>query len=412
MSSVDDRTTAGAAELDARDPLAGYRDRFVAADDASIGAYLDGNSLGRPLRVTRDRLASFLDDAWGRRLIRGWDELWMAQPQAVGDRIGGVALGAAAGQTVVGDSTSVLLYKLIRAAVDTGADRDEIVIDRANFPTDRFIVEGIAAERGLTVRWLDPEPTAGVRAGDVRAAVGERTALVVLSHVAFRSGFLADLPAITQAAHDAGALVLWDLCHSVGVVPMQLDAAGVDLAVGCTYKYLNGGPGAPAFAYVAARLHDRLQQPIWGWIGADEPFAMADRYRPAGGIRRFLSGTPSILGLQPMTDMLDLIATAGMPAIREKSVALTEFAIRLVDDLLVPLGATLASPRDAAERGSHVTVNHPRFAGIIARLWERGVIPDFRPPDGLRLGLSPLSTSFAEVESGIDAIAGELRSES
>lgn len=405
MSSVED---VRVGELDASDPLADYRGRFIAADDSAIVAYLDGNSLGRPLQVTRDRLASFLDHAWGRRLIRGWDELWMAQPEAVGDRIGEVALGAAAGQTVVGDSTSVLLYKLIRAAVDARPGRDEIVIDRANFPTDRFIVEGIAAERGLGIRWLGPDSAGGVRADDVREVVGERTALVVLSHVAFRSGFLADLPAITEEAHRAGALVLWDLCHSVGVVPMSLDADDVDLAVGCTYKYLNGGPGAPAFAYVAGRLHESLQQPIWGWIGADEPFAMAERYRPAAGVRRFLSGTPSILGLQPMTDMLDLIADAGLPAIRSKSVALTEFAIRLVDEKLAPLGATLATPRAAAERGSHVTVNHPGFSAVIGRLWDRGVIPDFRPPDGLRLGLSPLSTSFAEVERGIDAIAGEL----
>ena len=401
-------TELSAAELDAADPLAGYRSRFLGADDPAVVAYLDGNSLGRPVAATRERLAAFVEQAWGRRLIRGWDETWMAGPQQLGDRIGAVALGAAAGQTVIGDSTSVLLYKLIRAAVDLDPARDEIVIDRANFPTDRFLVEGIAAERGLTIRWLDPAADAGLRPAEVAAVVGPRTALVVASHVAFRSGFLADLPAITRVAHDAGALVLWDLCHSAGVVPTDLDADDVDLAVGCTYKYLNGGPGSPAFGYVAERWQGRLRQPIWGWIGAHEPFAMADAYRPADGIRRFLTGTPSVIGMQPIADMLDLIAEAGLPAIRAKSVALTEFALRLVDDRLAPLGATPASPRDAAERGSHVTVDHPAAGSAIGRLWDRGVIPDFRPPDGLRLGLSPLSTSFAEVEHGIDAIAEEL----
>lgn len=397
-----------AAALDGADPLAGFRSRFIAADDPAIVAYLDGNSLGRPLRVTRDRLADFLDEGWGRRLIRGWDDGWLTDPQLLGDRIGAVLLGAAPGQIVVADSTSVLLYKLIRAAVDARPDRDEIVIDRANFPTDRFIVEGIVAERGRTVRWLHPQPDAGVRVADVAAAVGDRTAVVVLSHVAYRSGHLADAAAITDVGHAAGALVLWDLCHSVGVVPTELDAWGVDLAVGCTYKYLNGGPGSPAFAYVATALQDRLRQPIWGWIGADDPFAMADEYRPATGIRRYLTGTPPVLGMQPIKDMLGLIAEAGLPAIRAKSLALTEFAMQLVDDRLAPFGATVASPRAAEHRGSHVTVNHPRFATVIDALWKRGVIPDFRPPDGLRLGLSPLSTSFAEVEAGIGVIADEL----
>jgi kynureninase len=397
-----------AGYLDEVDPLAGFRSRFVAADDPSIAAYLDGNSLGRPLVVTARRLAAFVDQAWGRGLIRSWDEEWLAEPTRVGDRLAAVALGAAPGQTIVADSTSVLLYKLIRAGVDARPGRDELLIDRANFPTDRYIVDGVAAERGLTVRRLDAAPAGGVRAAEVAAAVSERTAVVVLSHVAYRSGFLADVAAVTAAAHAAGALVLWDLCHSTGVVPIRLDACGVDLAVGCTYKYLNGGPGSPAFGYVAAGLQDRLRQPIWGWMGADDPFAMSAEYRPAAGIRRFLTGTPPVLAMQPVKDMLDLIDEVGPAAIRRKSVALTEFAIARSDALLAPLGAVLASPREAAERGSHITVDHPRFAGLAATLWQRGIIPDFRPPDGLRIGLSPLSTSFAEVEHGIAAIAREL----
>jgi kynureninase len=333
----------------------------------------------------------------------------MAEPVTVGDRLAEIALGAAPGQVIVADSTTVLLYKLIMAGVGARPGRDEVVIDVANFPTDRFIVDGIAAERGLSVRYLTPSHAAGVRPADVAAAIGERTALVVLSHVAYRSGFLADMAAITTAAHEAGALILWDLCHSVGVLPIELDACGVDLAAGCTYKYLNGGPGSPAFCYVATRLQEELRQPVWGWMGASDPFAMAEEYRPAKGIRKFISGTPPVLAMQPLKDMLELIAEAGLAAVRRKSVALTEHAIALADEVLAPLGAVLASPRDAAERGSHVTVDHPRFAEVTAALWKSGVIPDFRPPDGIRIGLSPLSTSFAELERGVEAIARELR---
>jgi kynureninase len=398
-----------ASQLDAADPLARFRSRFVAADDPSVVAYLDGNSLGRPLTVTGERLAAFVAGEWGRGLIRSWDDAWMAEPLTVGDRLAKVALGAAPGQVIVADSTTVLLYKLIVAGVGARPGRDEVVIDVANFPTDRFIVDGIAAERGLSVRYLTPSHAAGVRPADVAAAIGERTALVVLSHVAYRSGFLADMAAITTAAHEAGALILWDLCHSVGVLPIELDACGVDLAAGCTYKYLNGGPGSPAFCYVATRLQEELRQPVWGWMGASDPFAMAEEYRPAKGIRKFISGTPPVLAMQPLKDMLELIAEAGLAAVRHKSVALTEHAIALADEVLAPLGAVLASPRDAAERGSHVTVDHPRFAEVTAALWKSGVIPDFRPPDGIRIGLSPLSTSFAELERGVEAIARELR---
>jgi kynureninase len=402
-------TIAPASQLDAADPLARFRARFVAADDPSIVAYLDGNSLGRPLAVTAERLAGFVAGPWGRGLIRSWDEAWMAEPLAVGDRLAQVVLGAGPGQVTVADSTSVLLYKLIRAGVAARPGRDEVVIDRDNFPTDRFIIEGVAAECGLTVRHLSAPHDAGVRPADVAAVLSERTALLVLSHVAYRSGFIADMAAITRLVHDAGALMLWDLCHSVGALPVELDACDVDLGTGCTYKYLNGGPGSPAFCYVAARLQEELRQPIWGWMGASDPFAMGPEYRPAQGIRKFISGTPPVLAMQPLKDMLELIAEAGLPAVRQKSVALTEHAIALADEVLAPLGAVLASPRDAAERGSHITVDHPRFAEVTAALWKDGVIPDFRPPDGIRIGLSPLSTSFAEVERGIEAIARELR---
>lgn len=397
-------------ELDAADPLAGYRGRFVGADRDDVVAYLDGNSLGRPLSVTAARLAAFVDQQWGTRLIRGWADAWMDEPLRVGDRLGAAALGVGSGQVTIGDSTSVLLYKLVRAAVDDRAGRREIVMDRSNFPTDRFIIEGIAAERDLDLRWIDTEHASGVTVDDLDRVLSDRTAVVVLSHVAFRSGFLADAKAITRQVHDAGALMLWDVCHSVGVVPVELDRWGVDLAVGCTYKYLNGGPGAPAFAFVASRLQDRLSQPIWGWMGSAEPFEMPQGYAPADGIRRFLSGTPAIVAMQPMKDMIELIEEVGIAAVRRKSIALTEHAIGLVDEHLATLDARLASPRESGQRGSHVTVDHPVFRQVTDRLWAQSVMPDFRPPDGLRLGLSPLSTSFAEVEAGILAIRSELES--
>lgn len=384
-----------AQRLDEADVLAAYRDAFVLPE--GVLAYLDGNSLGRPLARTRERAGSFVAHEWGERLIRSWDERWMEQPLALGDQLGRVVLGAAPGQTVVADSTTVMLYKLLRAAVDALPGRDEVVADTENFPTDRFIVDSVAAERGLTVRWISPDPAAGVSVEQVREVVSARTAVVLLSHVAYKSAYVADLPAINAAVHEEGALVLWDLCHSAGAVELALDADDVDLAVGCSYKYLNGGPGAPAFGYVAARLQERLVQPITGWMGHAEPFAMGGSYEPAVGIRRFISGTPPILGMLPLADMLDLIEQAGMPAIRAKSVQLTEFTVRVTEELLGPHGVTVASPADAERRGSHVLLEHDAMREVVAGLWQRGVIPDFRPPRGLRAGLSPLSTSFNEV---------------
>jgi len=398
-----------AAALDAADSLAHFRDQFIGSDDPKIIAYLDGNSLGRPLRATSDRIRNFVDQVWGSRLIRAWDEGWMDDPVRVGDDIGRVTLGAAAGQTVVGDSTSVMLYKWIRAALASQPERDEIIVDVGNFPTDRFVLEGIAAELGMRLIWLAADRRSGITVEQVSEVINSRTALILLSDVAYRSGYLANVVAITALAHDHGALMLWDLCHSAGVLPRQLDEWHVDLAVGCTYKYLNGGPGSPAFGYVRADLQNRLRQPIQGWMGSANPFAMAEHYTPSDGIRRFLSGTPSIIGMLAMQDMLALIEQAGLEAIRIKSMALTEFAIQFSDELLSPLGVQLASPRDPTRRGSHVTLEHSEFGVATARLWELGVIPDFRPPDGLRIGLSPLSTSFREVHRGLTAVAEVLR---
>jgi kynureninase len=397
-----------AVRLDAEDPLAAYRDLFIGTDtDLS---YLDGNSLGRPLKRTVTDISTFIQQGWGGRLIRGWDEGWLDLPEAIGGQLGRSVLGAAPGQTVIADSTTVVLYKLVRAALAAVTDRarTEIVLDTDNFPTDRYLVEGIAREEGLTLRWIETDPSSGVTPEQVREATGPATAVVLLSHVAYRSGFLADLPGITAEVHRAGALVVWDLCHSAGSVEVELDAADVDFAAGCTYKYLNGGPGSPAFGYVNARHLPGLSQPIWGWMGRKDAFEMASGYEPAPGIRGFLSGTPAIFGMIAMQGTLDLIEETGMAVVREKSRKLTAFAVELHDEWLAPAGVQLATPRDPELRGSHITVDHPAFREMTAALWEKDVIPDFRAPQGIRIGLSPLSTSFAELYRGVAAIRGLL----
>lgn len=402
---------AYARRMDRADGLAHYRKRFVGADGDVV--YFDGNSLGRPPVSAVERIEGFLLEDWGGRLIRGWDEAWMQLPFEIGDRIGRAVIQAKAGQTVIGDSTTVLLYKLARAAIDAQLARDpsrrEIVLDTDNFPTDRYVLEGIARERGARLRWIDVDTISGVTPEHLAAACGPETALVVLSHVAYRSAYLADARELTRIAHDAGALILWDLCHSAGSVPVEADRWEFDLAVGCTYKYLNGGPGSPAFAYVREDLQDVLAQPIQGWMGTADVFAMGPEYTPARGIRRFLSGTPPIVGMLAMEETLAMIEEAGMPAIRAKSMALTAFTIAVAEEWLGPLGVTLASPLDPDERGGHVTLSHPAMREVTARLWQQDVIPDYRDPGGLRVGLSPLSTSFEEVYRGLAATRDTLR---
>jgi kynureninase len=363
---------AFARRMDRSDGLAHYRKRFAGAETDLV--YFDGNSLGRPPVSAIERVERFLRDDWGGRLIRGWDEAWLQLPTEIGDRIGRAVIEAKAGQTVIGDSTTVLLYKLARAAVDAQVVRDparrEIVLDTDNFPTDRYVLDGIARERGLHLRWIDVDTTSGVTPQQLAAAVGPETALVVLSHVAYRSAYLADAPELTRIAHDAGALILWDLCHSAGSVPVRADHWGFDLAVGCTYKYLNGGPGSPAFAYVRDDLQAAIAQPIQGWFGTTDMFAMGPAYEPVPDIRRFLSGTAPIVGMLAMEDTLAMIEEAGMPALRAKSVGLTEFAITLAGDWLAPLGVTLASPADPEDRGGHVTLQHSAMREVTARLWQ------------------------------------------
>jgi kynureninase len=398
------------AALDAADPLARFRGEFLVPKDSDVVSYLDGNSLGRPLIGSAEQVHDLVERQWAGRLIRGWTDGWLNWPLEVGDQLGAVALGAGPGQAVIADSTTVLIYKLARAALGARPGRRRVVLDTDNFPTDRYVLEGIAADRDLELVWIETDPREGIRPEQVAEAVDEQTALVLFSHVAYRSAWVADVPAITRIAHDAGALAMWDVCHSAGSVPIDLDGWDVDLAVGCTYKYLNAGPGAPAFAYVRRDLLADLRQPIWGWMGHRASFEMGPGYEPADGSRALLSGTPPILGMAPLRASLAVFEAAGIEAVRAKSVLLTEYVVALADEWLAPLGVEVASPREPARRGGHVMLNRAGFGDLIEPLWERGVIPDYRRPDGLRIGPAPLSTSFAEVHRGL-AVLRDLLAE-
>lgn len=388
--------------LDHADPLAAYRERFVLHDPQRI--YADGNSLGRLPRETVERLEALVRE-WGERLVGGWED-WIELPVRVGDQIGAV-IGARPGETLACDSTTVNLYKLASAAVDLGDERRAVLVDEHDFPTNRYVLEGIAASRGLELRRMTRDPIEGPSAEDVtRAASARDVALVTLSHVSYRSGALADLPAITKAAHDAGALVLWDLSHSAGAVPVGLSESRADLAVGCTYKYLNAGPGAPAFLFVRTDLQERMRSPVWGWFGQRDQFRMEAHYEPAAGIERFLAGTPPILGLTAVQAGVELVLEAGLERLREKAAALTELLVELYDDRLRALGFRLNTPRDPVRRGGHVSVGHEDGWRLCRALIERAeVIPDFRPPDIVRLGFAPLYSRFVDVWDAVDRLA-------
>jgi kynureninase len=387
-------TRSYADHLDAADPLARFSERFARPDQSLI--YLDGNSLGPLPLSTAARLAEVTASDWGRGLVRSWEH-WIALPAQAGDLAGQHLLGAAPGQVLVSDSTTVNLFKLTHAALDAMPGRTVLITDDDNFPTDRYVLQGVAAQRGCELRMLRTDLDQGLDTGALQAALGPDVALVSLSHVAYRSGSLADMAAITGLVHDAGALMLWDLCHSAGSVPVRLDECGADLAIGCTYKYLNAGPGAPALLYVRSALQERMRQPIWGWFGQADQFAMGPQYQPVEGIERFATGTPSILGTIAVQEGVKLLAEAGIDRLRAKSVALTSYLIGLADEWLAPHGFRLASPRADARRGGHVTLHHPDAWRISKALIAAGVIGDYRTPDRLRLGPVPITTRFTDV---------------
>jgi len=399
---------AVAEDLDRTDPLAAYRDRFLTPEPGLV--YLDGNSLGRLPVTTAQRLTEAVTEQWGRGLIRSWEH-WIELSQSIGDEIAAGIVEADPGEVVVSDSTTVNLYKLAAAALDARPGRRVLLTDDDNFPTDSYVFQGLAAARGLELRVIETDLDEGLSIEAVRAALNSDVALASFSHVAYRSGAIADLATVTGLAHDVGALVLWDLSHSGGSIPVPLRSSGADLAVGCTYKYLCGGPGAPAFLYVRRDLQDELRQPIWGWFGQRDQFAMAGAYDAAPGLTRFLVGTPPVLSMIGVGEGVRVVADAGIDALRVKGQALTSYLIELADEWLTPLGFRLASPRDAERRGSHVTLHHLDAWRICRGLIERcDVVPDFRTPDRLRLGPAPLTASYADVWDGLDRLRRLVKS--
>jgi kynureninase len=392
-----------AESLDAADELAAFRDRFVRPDHELI--YLDGNSLGPLPFRTQARIAEVVDQDWGVGLVRSWDS-WIELPRQAGEMVGEHLVGAAPGQVIVCDSVTINLYKLAWAVLDAqaGHGRDVIITDDDNFPTDRYVLEGVAAQRGAELRLIHTDMDQGVSAQAVSEALDERVALVSLSHVAYRSGALADMAGLTQRIHDAGAFALWDLCHSVGAVPIELDGSGADLAIGCTYKYVNAGPGAPAFVYVRGELQERLRQPIWGWFSQRDQFGMGPSYDPAPGIDQFLTGTPNIIGAVAVEEGARLLGEAGIGRLRTKGIALTSYLIALADEWLAPLGFALASPRADERRGAHVSLRHDDAWQISQALIREKVIGDYRTPDRLRLGPAPITTRFIDVWDALDKL--------
>ncbi len=391
--------------LDAQDPLRSLRDLFTLP--AGV-IYLDGNSLGPLPKAAPDRIARTVREEWGQGLIRSWNTAgWFEMPQRLGDKIAQV-IGAGPGEVVATDGTSINLFKVLSAALSMAAAdapaRRIVLSERSNFPTDLYIAEGLCRERGYELRLLEPEEIAG--------ALDERTAVLMLTHVNYRTGAMHDMGAVTRAAHEAGALVVWDLCHSAGAVEVDLRGADADFAVGCGYKYLNGGPGAPAFVWVHPRHADRFWQPLSGWWGHAAPFAFTPDYRPAAGIARYLCGTQSVLGLAALECGLDTVLAAqplgGMAALRRKSLALTDLFIALVEERCAGHGLGLATPREHADRGSQVCLTREEGAyAIVQALIARGVIGDFRAgrPDILRFGFTPLYLRFEDVWHA----AGHLR---
>lgn len=398
-----------AVALDADNPLVAHRDTFVVTDPDLL--YLDGNSLGRLPAQAAEVVTDTVHRQWGERLIRSWNEGWWEQQVALGDLLAPV-IGARPGEVIISESTTTNLFKLAVAAMRARPGRSTVVTDDLNFPTDNYALAGAAAllGDGREVRTVRSEDGIHGPTDTIEAALDGDVALLSLSHTCFRSGFVYDLPRLTAAAHDVGALVLWDLSHSAGSVPVGLADHDVDLAVGCTYKHLNGGPGSPAFLYVRRDLQDQLDNPIAGWWAHEDPFAFDLDFRPAEGIRRFHVGTMPMLSLNAVEAGVRQVAGVGIDTIRSVSVSLTSFLVEQADEHLAELGFTVASPRDPARRGSHVALAHPDAWPITrALIEEAAVLPDFRAPDNLRLGIAPLYITHVDVHTAVQRIARVVR---
>ena len=393
-------TRESCIEADRLDPLAHLRQRFDLPDGV---IYLDGNSLGVLPRAARARSLAVLGEEWGTGLIRSWNAAgWFELPVRLGEKLRRL-LGAGPGEIVVTDTTSLNLFKALAAALRiqqaSRPERRVIVSERDNFPTDLYVVQGMIdwLQQGYQLRLIDADRP-------LEDSLTDDIAVLCLSHVNYRTGAMHDMAAITGLAHRQGALTLWDLAHSAGAVPVDLQASDADFAVGCTYKYLNGGPGSPAFIWVSPRLQDRCWQPLSGWWGHDDPFAMAVDYQPARGIRRFLCGTQPVLSMAVAECGLDIALEADMAAVRAKSLALADLFIRLVEERCAAHPLTLITPREHARRGSHVSFRHPDGFAVMQALIGRGVIGDYREPEVLRFGLAPLYLGYADVWDAVEAL--------
>ncbi len=399
-----------ASQLDNQDPLASFRERFIIDDPNLI--YLDGNSLGRLPKDTIPHLQNLVEEQWGKGLIEGWNKGWFEMPTVLGSRIAKL-IGARDDEVVVCDTTSVNLFKLAAAALRYQAGKKVLLSDEFNFPTDLYVFQGVIdlLNDGHKLDLIRSEDSISISEENINSAITEDTALVALTQVAFKSAFMYDIQKVTELAHKQGALAMWDLCHSVGAVPLELNEWNVDLAVGCTYKYLNGGPGSPAFLYVRKDLQKELLPPIWGWFADKAPFAFNLDFTPADSISRYQISTPHILSMAGIEPALEIILEAGMDQLREKSTMQTDYLIYLAQEFLIPLGFEIGSPLDSSQRGSHVSLRHPEAYRICRALIDPQpgdtnlkVIPDFRAPDNIRLGIAPLYTSFTDIHRALKRI--------
>ncbi|HLO42813.1 MAG TPA: kynureninase [Leadbetterella sp.] len=388
-----------ALELDVKDKLYHFRDRFEIGEEI----YLDGNSLGRLPKKTVGLISELTQNQWGKRLIRSWNEQWMELPSRISAKIAQV-VGAQADEIFVGDSTSINFYKLAFAAIKIQETKTKIITDSLNFPTDIYVLQGLIEQqfKNLSLTIIQSADEQRISDEAISNALNNETALLTLSHVVFKSAYMYDMHKINQLAHEKGAMVLWDLSHSAGAVDVNLNESGADMAVGCTYKYLNGGPGAPAFLYVRKDLQAKLMNPIWGWFSHQKTFDFTLNYEAKADIQRFAAGTPSVLSLAVIESGIDITLEAGMKNLREKSVSQTNYLLELVKYLLTPIGFTIASPLDSYQRGSHVSIQHPEGYRINRAMIEpidgsQVIIPDFRPPNNIRLGIAPLYNTFEEI---------------
>lgn len=402
-SDLEITSRAYAEALDVNDPLAHYRDEFFIADPAQC--YLDGNSLGRLPKQTIENVNNYLLKEWGDQMVNGWSS-WIDEAQSTGDLIGHAALGAAAGQVLAVDTTSVNFFQLCDSAIAARPGRRTVISDTANFPTDRYILEGLCQRLGLNLVLLsDDDGNEYITSAMLNEHLNDDVALVTLSVIQYRSGALHDVAAITELTHRVGALMLWDASHAIGVVPLQFDRDCVDMAVGCSYKYGNSGPGSPGWLYVRQELQQQIKVPIQGWFAQDDQFAMAPGFDRAAGIRGFQIASPSIIGLRCVQTAFKMIDDAGLPAIAAKAATGTELMLALHDAWLARLGCTVVTPREATRRGGHITIRHPEARRISEGLRRfANVVADFRRPDCLRLAISPLATSYVEIWEGFNRL--------